>query len=82
MRVEIADRNDARLIELPDSRKVVPARDAAHADRAYIDPIAGSVLAKDAGGNDGREADGSDTPYFQEIPARRWHRFLLPGLRC
>ena len=46
--IEIADGHDARLVELPDTRQIVAAGDAAHSDRSYIDAIARSFLPEDA----------------------------------
>src|SRR5262249_60985726 len=48
LRVEIADRHDAGDVVAQDVRQVVPARNAADADCADVDPVAGRRRAEDA----------------------------------
>src|ERR1700730_16534709 len=59
--IEIADCNDVGLIVLPDTGKVVAAGDAAYADGAYVDAVAGRELSEDARGDNGGEASGGGT---------------------
>src|SRR5688572_21773878 len=50
--IEIANCNNARAIVLPDIRHVMVARYSPRAKRGDVDPVAGSILSQDGGGND------------------------------
>ena len=52
--VQVADGDDAGAVVLEDARHVHVVRDAAAADLADLDLVAGRVGAQDGGGDDGR----------------------------
>jgi hypothetical protein len=56
--VDVADRHDAGVGVFDRLGHVVVARDAAGADGADVEPVAGGVLAHDAGGDDAGESQG------------------------
>jgi len=60
---KIADRHNAGVLKLPDTRHIMSAGDAAGADCADVDAIARRHLAEDTRWHDGRKASGRNGAY-------------------
>jgi hypothetical protein len=71
IRVEIANSNDACVIDGKDIGHVVAARDAAAPNGSNVDLFAGRILAEQARGNEGGEAGdgGGGNSSFEERAA-------------
>ena len=70
--VQVADGDDAGDVVLEDARHIHVVRDAAAADLADLDLVAGCVGAQDGGGHDGRhdgDAGGAGQGGLEELPS-------------
>jgi hypothetical protein len=72
--IEITDRDDLGEITFPNAGEVMAARDTSCSDRTYVDPVAGRVLAKNTGRNNGwnsTEGDRRKYSTFRGFPDKR-----------